>query len=217
MPVVLKTVITDQSEGEGWLPVSLNTDQGIVEARHYPVPGGTALAVAWVGSVSGGFDSPAHGLYHRLAQQLVEEGVASLRVRYRQPTQLREGVLDLRAGIKFLLRGGARRIALVGHSLGGAVVVQAAGLTPEACAVALLAPQTHGATAIAYLSPRCPVLLIHGDQDRVLPPACAESLMGMARYPKRLDIMHGAGHTLDEAADQVEAATRRWLLDHLQA
>lgn len=41
---------------------------------------------------------------------------------------------------------------------------------------------------------RAPVLIMHGDQDELLPPRHAERLYAAAREPKRLVVFPGAGH-----------------------
>lgn len=201
---------------EGFHPVRLDTDLGVIEARHTPVPGARA-AVIWVGGAGGGFDSPAHGLYPRMAKTLQHEGIAGLRIKFRNPPQLRDAVADVLTGIEFLRLTGIDRIGLVGHSLGGAVMAQAAGLTPEVRALVALAPQSHGAAAVAHLGERCPVLVIHGTDDEILPPTCGHNVFDLARHPKRLELIQGAGHRLDEAADQVETLVHDWLVDNLKS
>jgi pimeloyl-ACP methyl ester carboxylesterase len=49
---------------------------------------------------------------------------------------------------------GRERFILVGHSFGGAVVLDAAGRAPDVIAVAALSSQTAGVGDIAALSPR---------------------------------------------------------------
>src|SRR4051794_15003136 len=80
----------------------------------------------------GGWDSPARGLSPRLCEELRAEGIASLRVCFRNPADLAGCVLDVRAGLAYLEHGGAEKVALAGHSLGGAVVIQAAAVSPVA-------------------------------------------------------------------------------------
>jgi len=46
---------------------------------------------------------------------------------------------------------------------------------------------------IGSVSPR-PVLLIHGDQDRIVPVWMSERLYAAAREPKKIWIIRGAGH-----------------------
>jgi pimeloyl-ACP methyl ester carboxylesterase len=188
----------------------LDTARGAVEMRYAEAPGDRA--VCFVGGVGGGFDSPARDLYGRLADSLPEEGIATLRVRFRQPTQLEESVAaDLSAGLAELERWTKRRMGFVGHSFGGAVVIRAAAAAERVRAVVTLATQSYGAGLAAELGPRCALLLIHGTRDTVLPSDASRLVFDLAEEPKRLVILPGAGHGLDEAAPEVERLVRDWL------
>lgn len=206
---------------DGYQPVRLTTAQGIIEARWTGVQN-PSRAVMWLGGGpdepgrdDDGFDSPARQLYPRLIAEFKEEGIAGLRIRFRDPTHLREAVHDALAGMAFLKRQRVVATGLVGYSFGGAVAAQAAGLTPHVRALVLLATQSYGAAAVAHLGPRCPVLVVHGAEDEVLPHSCAEAVFAMTRHPKRLELLPGTGHALDEAADMVTRMTRTWLREHL--
>ncbi|MBY6261498.1 alpha/beta hydrolase [Azospirillum sp. 412522] len=198
---------------EGFRPVTLETDRGPVEARYYPAPGGE-LAVLWVGGVGGGFDTPARGLYPRLAADLTADNVASLRLRFRDPRDLEEAVYDTLCGLSFLGRQGIHHVALVGHSFGGAVVIQAAASNRGAtCTVVTLATQGYGTDPVADLS--CPILLIHGEADEILPPSCSIHVHRKARDRKKLVLVPGTGHALDEASEAVCREVRDWLKEYL--
>jgi hypothetical protein len=171
--------------------------------------------VAFVGGVGGGFDSPARDLYGRLSEALPLEGIAALRLRFREPTQLEESTADLSAGIAELSRRRKTRIGLVGHSFGGAVVIRAAANARGVRAVVTLATQSYGAGPAAELGPRCALLLIHGRCDTVLPAEVSRMVFDLAAEPKRLVLLAGAGHGLDEAAPEVERLVRDWLTAHL--
>lgn len=200
---------------DGFTPVVLDTARGPVEAHHYPVPNATRAAL-WVGGVGGGFDTPARGLYPRLCRSFQDRGIQSLRVRFRRSTSLPDAVADVLEGIEHLRRHGVTAVALAGHSFGGAVVIQAALSAPDVVrAVVTLASQSFGADGIANL--RCPVLLIHGEADEVLPPKCTLLLHRLAREPKRLVLIPGAGHCLDETAEAVCREVEDWIPRQLGA
>jgi dienelactone hydrolase len=185
-----------------------------VACRLYGVPGATRAAL-YVGGIGGDWDTPARGLYPRLGLELRAERIASLRVRFRHPTDLEEAVLDVLAGLAYLESTGVRAAALVGHSFGGAVVLLAAARSPLARAVVTLATQSYGTDAAEELPPGCALLLLHGEDDTVLPPSCSRSVYRIAREPKRLIVYPGADHGLDEVADEVHAAVRGWIVEHL--
>lgn len=188
--------------------------EGEVHCRLYDASGATAGVIA-VGGVGGGFDSPARELYPRLLEELAEEGVAGLRVRFRHSTHLEQSVEDVLTGAAFLAERGVRHLGLVGHSFGAAVVVRAAERLDNARAVVALATQSHGADGVAALGPRCAILLVHGLEDEVLPPRCSTHVHERACEPKRLLLFPGAGHSLDEVHEQVHDAVREWLLGFL--
>jgi pimeloyl-ACP methyl ester carboxylesterase len=205
--------IHDHGRQAGYHALTLRTARGPVETRLYEATDPRA-AVVLVGGVGGGFDSPARELYPRLGAELPGKGLAVLRLRFRNPTDLDEAVYDVRAGLRMLVESGIRRVGLVGHSFGGAVVISAAARAPEAAAVVTLATQAYGTEAVDQLSPR-PILLVHGLEDAVLPPGSSRLTFRRASQPKELSLIDGAGHGLDEAADEVHDLVRAWLTGYL--
>lgn len=195
---------------DGFRQVRLETPRGTVELRWYDAAGATA-AVAMVGGVGGGFDSPARGLYPRLSEDLRRRGVGALRVRFRNPVNLDEARFDLRAGIAFIEQHGVERLGLVGHSFGGAVALQAAVVEPAAKTVVTISTQGYGADAAAHLAADCSLLAIHGEADDVLDSALSEWVHSIAHEPKRLFLIPGGSHVLDESAERVYHEVSKWL------
>ncbi len=106
-----------------------------------------------------------------------------------------------------------RRIIYFGQSLGAAVAVELsrrhppAGLVIETTFstlkdvarihypyVPLWLLQTKYDTVSKLPELRVPLLILHGDQDEVVPLALAERLYAAARDPKTLAVVHGAHH-----------------------
>lgn len=200
---------------DGYERLRVHTLRGPVDMRLYRAPGARAAALL-VGGVGGGFDSPARDLYANLGTELGGAGIGVLRVRFRDSTHLAEATHDVLAGVSLLHAQGARRIGLVGHSFGGAVVIAAAVAAPVVKTVVCLATQSYGTDCVGQLAPRS-ILLLHGDADEVLPPVCSLTVAANAREPKEVVLLRGAGHVLDEAADEVHRRTRDWLRHHLVA
>jgi fermentation-respiration switch protein FrsA (DUF1100 family) len=196
---------------DGVEPVWLHTSAGTLNTRFHAATGGDA-AVVWVSGASGGLLGPAGGLYPRLAAQLVPAGVASLRLDYRRPNQLAACVLDVLLAVAYLGALGRTRVALVGHSFGGAVVITAGAVSQAVIGVAALSSQTAGTAQVHQISPR-PLLLIHGTADEILPDRCSRQLYARAGEPRRLLLYDGCGHGLDACRE----AVARELLDWLQA
>lgn len=201
-------------EREGYVPIRASTSRGALHFRYYRAPGAIRAAL-WVGGVGGGWDSPAHDLYPTLARELTRTDVASLRVRFRHPGRLEECILDAMAGLGFLASEGIEDAAIIGHSFGGAVVIQAALQSERVRTVVTLATQSYGAECVDALPEDTSLLLLHGTDDPVLPPFCSQHLMALAHEPKRLVLLEGAGHCLDEAAEEVHDLVRAWLLTRL--
>ena len=196
--------------------LTLETDRGDIGGFLHPAAPDERIgpaAVVWVGGAGGGTEGPAGGLYHTLAERLAPQGITSLRLHYRRPNQLRDCIADVLVALAWLEdAGGTTRAALVGHSFGGAVVIDAGALSPIVKDVIALSSQTYGADLVGEVSPRM-LLLIHGDADRVLPADCSRRLYAAASEPRELVIYPGAGHGLDECA----AALHDRVYEHLLA
>ena len=196
--------------GEG---VIIETSRGDVRAILHKAGSHTGRGIVWVWGVRGGFDGPADSVYRSLAEELGNE-VTSLRVDYRYPTAFDECVHDALAGVAHLVGTGCGTVALVGHSLGGAVVISAAPRSPFVRAVVALSSQTLGAGNAAEVSP-VPLLLVHGESDRNLPVQCSRLIYDWAEEPKELVVYPGAGHGLRQCKGEVRELLRSWLIEKL--
>jgi len=193
-------VRTREGETAGEIGVELDTTRGTIGAQLRPCEGQSGCAI-FVGGGAGGAGGPANSVYTRLSRELVVRGVSSLRVQWRDPGNFEECVMDALAACSFLRGIGAERAVLAGHSFGGAVAVRAGGLGTLISAVVGLASQRSGTQEVEALGK--PLLLIHGAEDNVLLAAASEDIFQRAREPKRLVILEGGGHGLQECADEV--------------
>ncbi|MGB9980478.1 alpha/beta hydrolase [Methanobacterium sp.] len=209
----IKEIMGEKAKN-GYIPVELITDRGEISCRFYKVNSNN-LGVIWVGGVGGGWDTPAEGLYPELSEKLKENGISSLRIRYRYPHDLNESVYDVIAGIKFLENVGASKIALVGHSLGGAVVIQAASSSDSVRTVITLSTQSYGADSVLNISKDTSILLIHGADDPVLPSSCSRQVYNKAHDPKEIVILTGNAHCLDESSEKVHQIVYDWIISEL--
>jgi hypothetical protein len=121
---------------------------------------------------------------------------------YRQPNVFSECVLDVLGGISFIKGLGGTKVALVGHSFGGAVVIQSGVLSQDVVAVVASATQLSGAERVAELSPKA-LLLDHGTKDTIVAPGNSEWLYDSAGEPKEVHWLEGAGHGLNTCRDEV--------------
>lgn len=200
--------------GEAYDNVEIETDRGTTTCRYYEAEA-ARVGLVVVGGTGGGFDTPARGLYPRLAQDLRNDRISTIQVRYRHPADLLESTVDTILGMRYLESQGVRALGLVGHSLGGAVVIQAAASDPAVRAVVAIATQTAGTEPVAGLAGGAALLLLHGDADTVVSFHSSEEVYRRAHEPKRLVIYEGAGHNLDEAAESLAVEVKAWLLKHL--
>jgi predicted esterase len=168
--------------------------------------------------VGGGWGTPAIGLYPRLCCSLARIGIDGLRVHYQHPTDLLESVFDTLAGIAFLKeKYRTKAIGLVGHSFGGAVVIQAAVQASDIVStIVTLATQSYGAAhQVSKLKQGTSVLMIHGSDDKVLPVYCSEQVYQKAHEPKQIVLYERAGHGLDEVSEEVYELVYGWLVNNL--
>src|SRR6185437_5888712 len=204
--------VDSEDEIAGARRLKLRTTRGdipiIVHAAD--VPGRAALCIS--GAI-GGFDGPGK-LYVRLGQELPPLGITVVRLNYRMPNEFGECVLDTMAGLTFLKAIQYERAALVGHSFGGAVAINAGTLAPMVTAVVAVSSQLFGAHVVAELAPR-PLLLLHGTADTILPHECSERLYERAAEPRTLKLFPGVGHRFTEAADELLETVRDWLVARL--
>lgn len=210
---IIKQIQKEAKIGE-YTPLKFVTARGRIAGRYYQVENSYS-GVIYVGGVGGGFDTPANELYPYLSEKFKREGISSLRIRFRNSRNLEEAVYDVIAGIKFLEKEGISKIALVGHSFGGAVVIQAAELSSSVKTVVTLATQSHGAENVSLISSDTSILLIHGAEDNVLPSFSSKRVFDIAHETKKMIILPDNGHCLDESAIDVKDAVYNWILNQL--
>ncbi|MBM3140033.1 MAG: alpha/beta hydrolase [Chloroflexi bacterium] len=192
--------------------IAIPTERGEVRALFDPPGHDCHAAAILVGGADGGFEGPAESLYPALAADLASMGCGTLRLDFRIhkfPNDVDEGVYDVRAGLAYVERLGVTRVALVGHSFGGAVVIDAAVGSPQVACVATLATQTAGAQRVGLLAPT-PLLLIHGLNDIRLSPECSRLLHRLAGEPKRIVLLEGATHSLRQRREDVRRLLLHW-------
>jgi dienelactone hydrolase len=194
--------------------LNIVTSRGRIETRYFRAEKSAAAAL-WVAGAIGGWHSPAMDLYPELSERLLKANISSLWIQYRQPNKLDECILDLLAGLAYLETEAVTSAALIGHSFGGAVVIQAAYVSEMVKTVITLATQSYGAEPVSELAPRCSLLLLHGTEDRILPPKTSEQVFGWANEPKSIRLYDGADHNLDEVADEVKSTVEDWILKEL--
>ena len=208
LPMITLEDVIRLPEGDSSERLQLVTTQGPITCRLHPADGEDAIV--WVFGAGGGLGGPAGGVYTRLGGRFQASGVTSLELAYRRPGYLHECVADVLVGLAHLESTGKRRIVLIGHSFGGAVVINAGVISEAVIAVAALSSQSAGADVVGQLSPK-PVLFIHGERDEVLPASCSRDLHARAGEPKDLILYPGCLHGLDQCREELDRDLARWL------
>jgi alpha/beta superfamily hydrolase len=196
--------------------IEIGSERGDVRCALHWVDG-AASGVVMVGGGDGGLDGPAEAVFPALGEDLAEQGFATLRVDFRVhrfPGDVEEGVADVLAGVRYLLEQGIERVGVLGHSFGGAVVIEAAVEEAAIRSVVTLATQTAGAQRVGEIAP-VPLLLVHGLDDVRLTPDCSRMLYRMAGEPKQLELLEGATHSLRQRREEVRELVRRWFVETL--
>jgi hypothetical protein len=205
--------IGEAEQPDGTHHLDLKTNDGVISCRVHAAETGDA-GVLWVFGAGGGWGGPAGGLYPRLAKQLLPDGVTSLEIAYRFPGDLVPCVLDVLMGVGCLEAMGRKRVVLVGHSFGGAVVITAGTQTVNVAGVAALSTQSAGAESVPHLKGK-PVLFMHGEADEVLPDRCSRDLYARAGEPKKLLLYRDCRHGLDDCREEVDRDLLAWIRDVL--
>ena len=187
--------------------LTLNTDHGSIDGL-YISDKKTDLAVVWAGSWTG--EERISPIAKNTASLLLQNGIDSLILKYRKPRELPSSSIDTEAGIIFLESLGYSKIALVGHSFSGAVVITTGPLRESIVTVVALASQTYGARPARELSPKS-LLLIHGTNDERLDVYCSEQIYSWAKQPKELLILEGSSHSLREDLETVVTKIENWI------
>ncbi len=190
--------------------ITIATTRGPIPVVLHAAPEKGRAALCVCGAI-GGFDGPSM-LYPRLGLEMPRLGITIARLNYRQPNEFAECLVDAMAGVTFLAGIGHQRVALIGHSFGGAVAINAGTLTPTATTVIALSSQLAGAHVVGELSPK-PLLLIHGGADTILSHESSQALYDRAGEPRTIKILPGVGHRLAEASDEVFDLVSNWLLE----
>ena len=202
------TSVEPGDEIAGARKVMIVTTRGPIPVVLHAAPEKGRAALCVSGAI-GGYDGPAM-LYPRLGLTMPREQITVARLDYRAPNEFGECLVDAMAALTFLGGIGHERVALIGHSFGGAVAINAGTLSPLVTTVVALSSQLAGAHVAGELAPK-PLLLIHGDADTILSHESSQALYDRAGEPKTLKILPGVGHRLSEAADQVFDLVADWL------
>ncbi|KAJ5626128.1 hypothetical protein N7510_002437 [Penicillium lagena] len=177
------------------------------EPRSYNATEARGAAVVLVSGAGGGVSGPS-GIYPSLADKLaLLLSVPCIRLDYRSPAQTEYCVSDMRASFDYLRdQYTSSRFVVVGWSFGGSPCFTVAATEPvRVVGVATVASQTANTDGVRKLSPR-PLLLLHGENDRVLAPSCSKALFNSygTTGKREMRLFPGDDHGLSRHAPQAE-------------
>jgi len=191
--------------------IEIITMEGLLSIWWHGEPGATDVALM-CGGAAGGVLGPGRSLYLELGRELAEQGRAAMAIDYRRPGDTKRCVLDVCAAADLALRDGAERYVILGHSFGGAVAIQSAGIFPSTTAgVITYATQSAGCEE-AYAMGDVPLLLVHGESDSILGVENSEMVRVMAGHGE-IVVIAGADHLLAEDPDRLAELSRSWIAD----
>jgi alpha/beta superfamily hydrolase len=171
-------------------------------------------AIVMCGGALGGLLGPGHALFHVLGERWAQRGVRTIRIGYRAPNDLDRCAHDLACGVEWARDAGAQRIAVMGHSFGGAVAIRTAVVMPASVAGAVtFATQSAGCEVAGALEGR-PLLLFHGDQDEILPAESSYMVQAIAGSGEVV-MLPGDGHLLAASDEAIIERLDVWLPDVL--
>jgi alpha-beta hydrolase superfamily lysophospholipase len=196
---------------DGLRHVEVYTLGGLLTMLWHGDPGFQRVVLA-CGGAMGGLLGPADGIYHDLGVRFADQGIGLVRVGYRKPNDLGACVHDLVAVAELAARRGGRRFVTMGHSFGGAVAIRTAILLgDDAAGVVTLATQSAGCEEAERLA-ATPVLLLHGENDELLPPQASE-LVHMLTGGE-LVVFPDADHLLTQVGDELRERIATWIPAH---
>ncbi|MQG21334.1 MAG: alpha/beta hydrolase [SAR202 cluster bacterium] len=200
--------VQHREQADGTIRILMETSRGDIQGILNPTKQPTNKCVLF-----GHFTGPADGVYETLSPELNEQGIAALRIKFRN-RELGEAVGDTLAGLSFLKAIGVEETALVGASFGGAVAIRAGTISPLVKGVATLASQTFGAQDVSELAPKH-LLILHGLADQVLGPHNARNIYDWANEPKEMVLYPESDHNLAYCKDEVHDKLLEWLTNLL--
>lgn len=207
--------ISVSADGEVELPVRSGewTRGKVYGAEHALADTG----IVFVTGVDGGEYQPVDGIYSRMGEKFAQRGAVSIFVQYRHPGVIGESVQDAMAAVQFLRQRGVKRIAVMGWSFGGAVIVHTATLAPEVVTIVGLAPQSLDTEPVALFKNQS-ILLIHSEDDENVPFWASEQILAEApqNIRKELVPLRGHLHALETAIEEIDPRVETWLRRELQ-
>lgn len=196
-----RSASTDSSQ------ITFLTTRGELRAR-VRMHRGMKQAVIMLGGDIGesGFE-PAFDL---LDGKLAAKGIGAVWLDYRSPGDVAQCAIDTLLACQYLDDEGIRDVMLVGWSFGASVAAAAGSVARNVRGIAAISAREATETCARRLRAK-PLLLLHGEKDKVTPVEYVNRICARSNSPSRLVVYAGAGHDLKEVRQKLNDDLVDWL------
>lgn len=200
------------------------------------IPGPVGELEALINAVEGGSTTeiavvchphPLHGgtmtnkVAHMLAKSFNVSGTTAIRFNFRgvgrSAGTYADGIGETDDALAVIewarQRWPAAAISLAGFSFGGAVAIRAASVSDPARLITA-APAVDRVHVPLEQLPRCPWLVIQGDEDDVVAPDTVQSWLQKLPKVPELALLPGAGHFFHGRLNDLQDTVTEWLARH---
>lgn len=207
---VIKT--EENSIGPNSTQLTFRTSRGHFHALAR-FPHNCRKAVLMLADEDGNLEGPC-SVYSKLADNLYDKGIASLRLGYRLPGDCAQCGIDTLVAIQYLDDELISDVTLVGWSFGAAVAIAAGSVAKTVRGVVAASTISAINCGTKWLKTK-PILLIHGDSDTVSPLEVAQAVYMEANIHKTFLIYPNEGHDLSNSGSRLFQDINEWVLDSL--
>ena len=198
------TIVGPAGDLEALLETPANADSTRVAVicHPHPVYGGTMT----------------NKVVHVLAKTFNERGLPAVRFNFRgvgaSVGAYDEGVGETQDALAVidwsLQRFPGAALWLAGFSFGGAIAVRAA-MARDAKRLVTVAPAVHRFAVDGVELPRCPWLLVQGDQDELVDAGEIQRWVATLAHPPRLALLAGVEHFFHGRLNELRSVVLEWL------
>lgn len=188
--------------------ITFLTTRGELRAR-VRLHKGMKRSVILLGGCRGetGFESA----FDLLEESLGVLDVGVVRLDHRTPGDCAQCSIDTLLACQYLDDEGIRDVVLVGWSFGASVAAAAGSVARNVRGIAAISAREATETCTRRLRSK-PLLLLHGENDRITPVAHLNRICSRLSAQSRLIVYPGAGHDLVEVRQKLNEDLVDWIL-----
>lgn len=148
--------------------------------------------------------------FELLDKELAGKDIGTLWLDYRSPGDVAQCAIDTLLACQYFDDEGIRDVILVGWSFGASVAAAAGSVASNVRGIAAVSAREATETCTRRLHSK-PLLLLHGEQDKVTPVDYVNRICARMGSLSRLVVYPGAGHDLKDVRQKVGADLVDWL------